>query len=377
MKYKSVRIGDHIEQVDFRNLDNKFTVNDLRGVDKNKKFIISAATTNGLDLSNYKIIQPMQFVYSGMQTGRDKCIRVSLNIETAIIVSPAYTVFKVIDDELLIPEYLMLFFLNPEIDRIGWYKSDSSVRANLDWDRFCEIEIPLPSIEKQKEYVKIYSNLLKLCDNHEKSFSDLQLISNAFIENLVKKYGTEQLGTYITPTDFRNSDNNLGANELRGISTTKKFIISKANTTGINFDGYKIVKPGQFAYVADTSRRGDKIGIAYNDNKTCIISSIYTTFEINSNELLPEFLLLWFKRPEFDRYARYNSWGSARETFDWSEMQKVRLPIPPIEVQKSIVAIHHALQSRKKLAQKLKEIIKKISPVLIKNAKDTCMETTI
>ena len=135
---------------------------------------------------------------------------------------------------------------------------------------------------------------------------------------------------------------------------------------------------GQFAYVADTSRRGDKIAVAFNGTRPCIVSSIYTTFEIeNAENLLSEFLLLWFKRPEFDRYARYNSWGSARETFDWSEMARVRIPVPPLAVQKSIVAIYHALESRKALNERLKNTIKDISPVLIKDAKDRCMEVAV
>ena len=369
------RLGKHIRKINNRNKD--LLVTNLLGINIDKVFITTVANTSGIDLSTYKVLQRNQFATNLMHVGRDERVPIGLYTEEEpALVSPAYFTFEVIDQNLLLPEYLMLIFIQPEFDRYAGYICDSSIRGNLDWERFCEIKVPLPSTEKQRDYIKIYSNLLKLSNNHENSFSDLLLIINNFIENLVEQYGTKKLGAYIAPTDIRNSDNTFGANELRGISTTKKFIISKANTTGVNFASYKIVKPRQFAYVADTSRRGDKIGLAYNANNTFIISSIYTTFEINSDELLPEFLLLWFKRPEFDRYARYNSWGSARETFDWSEMQRVRLPIPPIAVQKSIVAIHHALQSRKKLTHKLKEITKEISPVLIKNAKDMYTEAT-
>jgi type I restriction enzyme S subunit len=253
------------------------------------------------------------------------------------------------------------------------FNSWGSARETFNFEDFCDIKMPIPSPGKQREYIAIYNNLLKLSNNHEKSFADLQLITNTFTEKLVEKYGTEKLGNYIQPTDTRNRDNTLDAADLRGISTTKVFIKSKANVTGASFTNYKVVRPGQFAYVADTSRRGDKIALAYNDNdeKLYIISSIYTTFEITDSEhLLPEFLLLWFKRPEFDRYARYNSWGSARETFDWSEMQRVKLPVPPITVQKSIVAIYHALEARKRLTEQLKTTIKEIGPILIKDAKD-------
>lgn len=370
MTYKSVRLGDYIKQIDNRNRGHKYSIKDLRGVDRNKNFITTVASTSGLDLSNYKVIQTDQFVYSGMQTGRDKCIRVSLNAGGTIIVSPAYTVFEVIDKDEILTEYLMMFLSNPEIDRIGWYKSDSSVRANLDWDRFCEINVPLPPIEKQREYVAIYGNLLKLTSNHEKSFADLQLVSDTYIEKLADEYGTEELGQYIQLSDERNR--NFAVKKVQGISIRKVFIDSKANMEGVSLGGYKVVRPGKFAYVTVTSRNGQKISIALNDSdEPCIISSTYITFEVIDDEkLLPEFLLLWFKRPEFDRYARYNSWGSARETFDWDEMKRVRVPVPPIEVQRSIVAIYRALESRKKLTERLKNIIKDISPVLIKDAKD-------
>ena len=264
----------------------------------------------------------------------------------------------------------MLIFLQPEFDRYAGFICDSSVRGNLDWERFCEVEIPVPAPEKQREYVGIYSNLLKLSNNHEKSFTDLQLITNTFTEKLVEKYGTEELDDYITQIDNRNRD--LVVKKVQGISIQKKFINSKANMDGVPLGAYKIVAPGEFAYVTVTSRNGQKISIALNDgNEPYIVSSTYISFAIKDTEkLLPEFLLLWFKRPEFDRYARYNSWGSARETFDWSEMQRVRLPVPPITVQKSIVAIYHAFEARKRLAERLKTTIKEISPILIKDARD-------
>lgn len=364
------KIGNYVQQISNRNKD--LSVKNVLGINIDKVFMPSVANTSGTDLSNYKVIQKGQFATNLMHVGRDE--RLPIGVYTGnepAIVSPAYFTFEITKPDELLPEYLMLIFMRAEFDRYAGFICDSSVRGNLDWERFCEIEIPIPTPEGQCEYVRIYSNLLKLSNYHEKSFSDLRLITDTFTEKLVEKYGTEELGNHITATDIRNSDAMLGIKELRGISTSKVFIKSKANTTGINFASYKVVKAGQFAYVADTSRRGDKIALAYNADKSYIISSVYTTFEIADTEkLLPEFLLLWFKRPEFDRYARYNSWGSARETFDWNEMTRVKLPIPPPSVQRSIVAIYHALEARKKLAERLKHTIKEISPVLVKHAQD-------
>ena len=125
---------------------------------------------------------------------------------------------------------------------------------------------------------------------------------------------------------------------LLGVSIAKKFIPSIANIIGTDLSSYKIVRTGQFAYGPVTSRNGEKISIAYLDSEDCIISSSYSVFEVEkTDELDPEYLMLWFSRPEFDRYARYKSHGSVREIFDWNELCMVELPVPPIEKQKSIV----------------------------------------
>ncbi|GAY29887.1 Type I restriction modification DNA specificity domain protein [Prevotella sp. MGM2] len=145
---------------------------------------------------------------------------------------------------------------------------------------------------------------------------------------------------------MRNRD--LAVERLLGLSVNKQFIPSIANTIGTDMSNYKVVAPSQFVYIADTSRRGDKIAIALLGGQgKAIVSAIYTVFEItNEMELLPEYLMMWFRRPEFDRYARFKSHGSAREVFEWSEMCEVLLPIPPIEEQRKIVAQYQAIERR-------------------------------
>ena len=155
-----------------------------------------------------------------------------------------------------------------------------------------------------------------------------------------------RLGELITECDERNSDNALALDALKGISTSKVFIETKANMDGVSLTSYKIVAPREFAYVSDTSRRGDKIALAFNNEKEkVLISSIYTVFRSkDENVLSPEYLYLLFNRTEFDRYSRFNSWGSARETFDWSELCRVKIPLPSIETQRALVAIYDGLQ---------------------------------
>ena len=169
----------------------------------------------------------------------------------------------------------------------------------------------------------------------------------------LNKTDYKRLGDYIREVDVRNRD--LKVTKLLGVSVSKEFMSSIANTIGTDMSTYKIVKYKQFVYIADTSRRGDKIAIALlTDNENAIVSQAYTVFEvIDDNRLLPEYLMMWFRRPEFDRYARFHSHGSAREIFDWDEMCDVILPIPPIERQQEIVSEYETLSHRIELNNKM------------------------
>lgn len=169
------------------------------------------------------------------------------------------------------------------------------------------------------------------------------------------KEGYRFLGEYIRQVDIRNKE---GKKEnLLGVSVQKQFIQSIANTVGTDFTKYKVVKKGQFTYIPDTSRRGDKIAIALlEDYEEGLVSNVYTVFEvINTEKLLPEYLMLWFSRPEFDRYARFKSHGSVREVMDWEEMCKVELPVPDIEKQRKIVKAYKTITDRIALKQKIND----------------------
>lgn len=169
----------------------------------------------------------------------------------------------------------------------------------------------------------------------------------------------KKLGTYIQVVNIRNTEDRK--DNLLGLSVRKVFIKTIANTIGTDFKTYKVVKKNQFTYIPDTSRRGDKIAIAILENEEdALVSQAYTVFEvIDEKKLLPEYLMMWFRRPEFDRYARFKSHGSAREIFDWDEMCEIKLPIPSIDKQKEIVREYHIIQSRiasnNQLIRKLEE----------------------
>lgn len=366
MTYKITKLRELIKESTLRNIDGENLP--IYGVTAQKELIPTRSKDTAYSIESYKVVEQNDFVVNFLGAPQKPHLPISINFGEKKMVTSAYKVFRC--NEKVLPIFVWIFLSNDEVFRRLKFQTDGAVREDINWKNFINLDVPLPPLEKQREYVDIYGNLLKLNSNHEKSFADLQLITDTFTEKLVEKYGTQELGNYIRTTDNRNRD--LSVQKVQGISIQKKFIDSKANMDGVPLSGYRVIQPQEFAYVTVTSRNGQKISIALNDsNERYIVSSTYVSFTIkNTEELLPEFLLLWFKRPEFDRYARYNSWGSARETFDWGEMQRVRLPIPPITVQKSIVAIYHALEARKRLSERLKSTIKEISPILIKDAKD-------
>lgn len=169
------------------------------------------------------------------------------------------------------------------------------------------------------------------------------------------KSSYKKLGQYVRQVDVRNTEGK--EDNLLGVSVQKMFISSIANTVGTDFTKYKVVKKGQFTYIPDTSRRGDKIGIALlTDYDEGLVSNVYTVFEvIDKHKLIPEYLMLWFRRPEFDRFARFKSHGSVREVMDWDEMCKVELPVPSYEKQKQIVDSYKTIIERIALKQKIND----------------------
>lgn len=175
----------------------------------------------------------------------------------------------------------------------------------------------------------------------------------------------KKLGDYIQQVSVKNSD--LKVTNLLGVSITKEFISSIANTIGTDMSKYKVVKKGQFTYGATTSRNGDKISIALLEEDEAIVSTAYTVFEvIDEEKLLPEYLMMWFRRVEFDRYARYMSHGSTREVFGWDEMCDVELPVPSIEKQREIVKEYKTIADRVKLNEQLNQKLEETAQAIYK-----------
>jgi type I restriction enzyme, S subunit len=359
------RIGDYIRLIDYRNAD--LGVSNLLGINITKNFMPSVANTSETDLSRYKIIRKGQFAYSSMQVGRDETIRFALytNDEPAII-SPAYLVIEVKDENELLPEYLMMWFQRPESDRYGWFISDSSVRASLEWERLCDIEIPIPSIEEQRKYVALYQGLLSNQKVYENSLADLQLICNEYMDSLKSINQKIPIGELVKITDIRNLDNDV--TNLLGINVDKVFMPSKANVSETDLTKYKVIRKEQFAYSAMQVGRDETVRVVlYSLDEPAIISPAYLVFEVlDKNIVSPEFLMLWFYRPELNRYGWFISDSSVRASLEWERFKEILIPIPDMQIQEAIVTMYHVLEKRKQINDRLKSTFRPLCPVLMR-----------
>ena len=369
MALSKVHLGDFLRVYRVNCGISNLTCLDVSGVNKDKEFFEPAKQV-GVDTSNYKIVPPDYFACNLMHIGRDVVLPIALNrTSKSKYVSPAYTVFCLINEKVILKDYLFMYLNSSEKDRFFWFHCDGSVRDGMDWNVFCDMEIKVPPIEVQQKYVDIYQGMVNNQKAYERGLEDLKLVCDGYMEDLRRKLPSEPIGKYLSLSDRRN-DIGLGLEAVRGISTSKEFIETKADMEGVGLANYKLVQPNYFAYVGDTSRRGDKISLALNTtNETFLVSSISYVFT-TSIDLLAEYLMLFFSRDEFNRYARFNSWGSARESFNFDDMCNVKIPIPAIEVQKSIADIFKVYNTRKRINEQLKAQIKDICPILIKGSID-------
>ncbi len=320
------------------------------------------------DTSIYNVFYRNDFVFN---PARMELNSIALNsFYNKAICSSLYEIFYVTREDIVLPEYLNMFIKRDEFARKCWYEAIGSARNYFRVGDLSQFEIALPSIEQQRKYVDVYLALQNNLAAYQSKVEELKLVCDGYLDKLKIENEKLKIGEFIEQYDKRNSDNRLKLNSVKGISTEKSFIDTKADMNGVSLTSYKIVEANTFVYVPDTSRRGDKMAIALNrGEEPLLVSSIYTTFKSkDTSTLLPEYLFMFFDRPEFDRYARFNSWGSAREVFTMDDMNDVEIPIPDISVQREIVNIHKCYIERQRIAEALKEQLKKICPVLIRGS---------
>ena len=373
MGFSKKRMGEYLVQIDARNSNNVFGEEYVRGISTGKAFIPTKANLQGVSLSNYKVVAPDHFAYVPDTSRRGNKISLAYNdTPESYLVSSISVVFGVKPekkDELL-GEYLFLYFNRPEFDRYARFNSWGSARETFSWEDLCETEIVLPDIQTQRNCVNVYCGIQENLNALHKSAERLQYTYMICMDNIKKSAPLLRLGDHITQLFERNMDERLGIDRVRGVSNTKEIQRTKANVSMRDLSTFLVIRRNQFVFNRRTTRNGERLGLGFNDtDEPLLFTNDYVAFEIRDTDvLLPEYLYLYFKRDEFDRYVRYNSWGSATEFFNWEDMQEVRVPVPDISTQKALADIYWIHKKRRELAERLEKQQKDICPILVRGA---------
>lgn len=368
-KYK---LGNLLQFLDNRNVDLLYGSDDVRGVNNLKELMPTKADISGRDLRKFQIVNPGEFVFNHRTSRNGSKFSIAYNdTEKPVICTEDYVVFRVTEEAqrcILSARWLYIFFKRAEFDRYAITNSWGSSTEFFNWDDVCDIEIELPPLDIQQKYVDVYQSMLANQKSYEHGLEDLKLVCDAYIEELRRKIPSEKIGKYLNEKNERNAEKSLKS--VMGLSTKKEFREAQSRVNRNNLSSYKIVEPKEFAFVPTTDTWKVLAFGLNNFGKEIVVSPIYEVFKLDDKKLIPEYLAMWLSRKEFDRYARFHSWGSARENFSFEDMCDVEIPIPDIKIQKAISDIYAVYIERKHINERLKERIKNICPILIKGSLD-------
>lgn len=369
MGLSNCTLGEYTELRSVTNNDLSYGVEDVRGVNNLKVLMPTKADINGRDLTKFQIVYPGEFVFNHRTSRNGSKFSIAYNDgEKPVICTEDYVVFRIKEEskQHLLAEWLYMYFNRSEFDRYVITNSWGSSTEFYNWEDICAVKLQLPSLSVQQKYVDIYKAMVANQQSYEHGLEDLKMVCDGYIEDLRKKINSERIGKYLTQKNTRNTDKKII--DVVGLSTKKEFREAQSRVNRDELGNYKIVEPDEFAFVPTTDTW--KV-LAFSLNKfgkPVVVSPIYEVFSVDKKILFPEYLSMWLSRKEFDRYARFNSWGSARENFSFEDMTNVKIPIPDIKVQKAIAEIYSVYISRKRINEQLKDQIRDICPILIKGS---------
>lgn len=368
MALNKYKLGQLLELCDERNGAEKYTLGDVKGISTDKEFIDTKANMDGVSLTSYKVVEPGDFAYVADTSRRGEKIAIAFNnSKKAVLISSIYTVFRIFRTDLLLSDYLFIYFNRPEFDRYARFNSWGSARETFDWDTMCDIDIELPDVTVQQKYVDIYTSMVANQQSYERGLDDLKNAFDASIDRIKHTAPCRPVGELVYEVDNRNENGEITS--VQGINITKQFMPSVANTNGIDLTKYKLVKRNQFAFSGMQTGRDKCIRIALNkDNNPIIISPAYTVLDMKDDEIIPEYIMMWFSRNESDRRGWFMSDSSIRSNLDLDRFYEIQLPIPCAKTQRSIVDIFNVYIARRNINEQLKEQIKSICPILIQGS---------
>jgi len=361
---KWVRLGDYISQRRENNSSLKYGVDLIEGVNSDGEFQPTKAITDNINLKPYKVVRHGDIVYNPSRLNIG-----SLAYRTGgmCIVSHLYQVFHIKEkyQSILSAEFLTLYLRRSEFYRYVDYDNFASQRAECNLRKLGELLIPLPSPAEQQKVVNVRQAFREIKEQNEAKAAPLMQLCQSYIQELKHKYPMQEIGPYIHRIDERNTDNKI--KEVRSVSVSKNFNATNAKVDKNNLSNYKIVRENQISFV-QTTGNGKCLCAAINHlGFPIVVTSVNEVFETDEKYLLADYLHLIFRRTETDRYARFNSWGSARETFTWEDMTRFAIPLPSIEVQQAIVNIYKCANEAKQIAEEADRLSREVCPALLQH----------
>lgn len=368
MALSKYKLGELIQLEDGRNTNDSYNIKDVKGISIQKKFIETKADMQGVSLLPYILVKPDFFAYVTVTSRNGEKITLAHNTTNdTYIVSSSYMVFSVSKTDLLNSDYLFMFFNRPEFDRYARFNSWGSARETFDWDTLCDIDIELPDLPTQQKYVDIYNAMVANQQAYERGLDDLKLTCDALIDNYKHKSTKKTVCDILQEVDVRNV--NGTTSNVQGINISKQFMPSVANTNGVDLSKYKLVFKGQFAFSGMQTGRDECIRIAlFDKEEPIIISPAYSVLQLKDNDVIAEYVMMWFSRNEVDRLGCFMSDASIRTNLDMERFYEIEIPVPEMKIQKAIVDIYNSYKVHRSINEKLKSQIKNICSILIKGS---------
>lgn len=362
-KYK---LGNLICLCDERNSALEYTLDDVKGISIQKVFIETKADMSDVSLGPYYLVKPDDFAYVTVTSRNGEKITLAHNdTDKTYIVSSSYVVFHISKPNIVLSDYLFMYFNRPEFDRYARFNSWGSARETFSWEDMGDIDIELPDISVQQKYVDVYNAMLANQRSYEQGLEDLKLVCDAFLDKFKASSPLRTIGSILEEIDVRNSDGAITS--AQGINIFKQFMPSVASSDDLS--KYKIVRKEQFAYSAMQTGRDECIRIALQSEETpIIVSPAYSVLQVKDRSVLAEYIMMWFSRKESDRLGWFMSDASIRANLDLNRFYEITIPIPNIKTQQYIVNIYVAYQLRREINERLKAQIKDLCPILIKGS---------
>lgn len=365
MALNKYRLGDIVIPYSKKCGIPNLTPYQVSGVNREKEFFEPSHQV-GEDTSKYQIVPQSYFACNLMHVGRDRVLPIAYNHSGSVkYVSPAYTIFSLKEDCGVLDYYFFMMLKSEEQDRYFWFHADASVRDGLPWSAFCDIEIVVPDLLTQQKYVDIYKAMVANQQSYERGLEDLKLVLDASLEKYKRNTKRVVLSKITNEIDARNF--NMEVSEVDGVNKDKQFMPAVAS--GEDLSKYKIVRKNQLACNLMHVGRDLVVPIALHTNEDpIIVSPAYVVFQINTESVLPQYVLMWFSRTETDRNAWFMCDNNIRGGMEKKRFFEIEVPIPSIPEQSALVELFEVLSLRRSINEKMKLQINNICPILIRGS---------